>query len=333
MDNILKYFLIIIPGFLALTTFSQDCDQKVLQNTPGYWKAGMKGSTYNVTAPDLAKGKAVLAAIHKMIDSGYDPIGCQALYANSFEAPSLNSGKNWIAGNYNYSIYILNFLCDPASAIKSKSYVAIATATTVNISANVVHWLNTLHAADLPDDDNRGYLKLVKRPVLKDGYYMMGDDIEGNSERESKLVSYKWLITYDEKLPFKYISRKEYLQLIKKKLEQTIKDDADHKQYYTKYMDRINDNLNMSELDLAQAAVCMWNDEERFEGFVKEGTKGSFIAIKPNLDYYRKNLSKSVPQFFTVVYKVAEGDPVHVNNINAIKEAVDFDALRKMLGK
>ncbi len=329
----MKYFLIIISVILTLSSFSQDCDEKVLQHKPGYWKAGMKGSTYNVTAPDLAKGKAVLAAIHKMIDSGYDPIGCQALYANSFEAPSPNSGKNWVAGNYNYSVYILNFLCDPASADKSKSYVAIATATTVNISANVIQWLNTLHAAELPDDDHRGYLKLVKRPVLQDGFYMMSEDIEGDSEKENKIKSYKWLITYDEKLPFKYVSRKEYLGIIKKKLEQTIKDDADHKQYYTKYADKINDQLNMSDSVLAQPAICIWNDEERFEGFVTEGTMGSFIAVKPNLDYYRKNMAKSVPQFFTVVYKVAEGDPVHVNNINAIKKAVDFGALRKMLGK
>jgi hypothetical protein len=329
----MKYFFFILSLFLFLRSSAQDCDEDVLQHKPGYWKAGMKGSTYNVTAPDLAKGKAVLAAIHRMIDSGYDPIGCQALYANAFEAPNPNAGKNWIAGNYYYSIYILNFLCDPASADKSKSYVAIATATTVNISANVIQWLNTLHAADLPDDDHRGYLKMVKRPVLQDGFYMMSEDIEGDSDKENKIKSYKWLITYDEKLPFKYVSRKEYLGIIKKKLEQTIKEDADHKQYYTKYMDKINEQLNMPESVLAQAAVCKWNDEERFEGFVAEGTPGSFIAVKPNLDYYRKNLAKSVPQFFTVVYKVSEGDPVHVHNINAIKQAVDFSSLRKMLGE
>ena len=329
----MKYFPIIISVILSLSSFSQDCDADLLQHKPGYWKAGMKGSTYNVTAADLAKGKAVLAAIHKMVDSGYDPIGCQALYANSFVAPNPNSGKNWISGYYNYSIYILNFLCDSASADKSKSYVAIATATTVNISANVIQWLNTLHAADLPDDHNRGYLKLVKRPVLQDGFYMMSEDIEDDSEKEKKIKSYKWLITYDEKLPFKYVSRKEYLGIIKKKLDQTINDDADHKRYYTKYMDKINEQLNMPESVLAQPAVCKWNDEERFEGFVAEGTLGSFIAVKPNLDYYLKNLAKSVPQFFTVVYKVAESDPVHVNNINAIKEAVNFGALRKMLGK
>jgi hypothetical protein len=54
----------------------------------------------------------------------------------------------------------------------------------------------------------------------------------------------------------------------------------------------------------------MWNEEERFEQFVDEGTSGSFIAVKPNLEYFNKNLPKSSPQFFTVVYKISKGDPI-----------------------
>ena len=77
----------------------------------------------------------------------------------------------------------------------------------------------------------------------------------------------------------------------------------------------------------------MWNDEERFEKFVEEGAKGSFIAIKPNLDYYRKKLPKSSPQFFSVVYKISKDDTVFEDNMEAIKKAVDFATLKNMLGK
>jgi len=84
---------------------------------------------------------------------------------------------------------------------------------------------------------------------------------------------------------------------------------------------------------LNQTAICMSNDEERFNGFVEEGTKGSFIAVKPNMAYYRKKLPNSSPQFFTVIYKISHGDPVFEENIAAIKEAVDFAKLKTMLGK
>ena len=70
-----------------------------------------------------------------------------------------------------------------------------------------------------------------------------------------------------------------------------------------------------------------------FKKFVEEGTKGSFIAVKPNLDYYNKKLPKSSPQFFTVVYKVSKDDAVFEDNIEAIKQAVDFATLKNLLGK
>ena len=98
-------------------------------------------------------------------------------------------------------------------------------------------------------------------------------------------------------------------------------------------MKTINDYLKKAESYLNQTAVCMWNDDERFEGFVDEGTKGSFIAVKPNMDYYHKKLPKSSAQFFTVVYKISYGDRVFDENIANIKKAVDFTALRNMLGK
>jgi hypothetical protein len=77
----------------------------------------------------------------------------------------------------------------------------------------------------------------------------------------------------------------------------------------------------------------MWNEEERFEKFVPEGTKGSFIAVNPNADYYKKTLPKSSPQFFSVVYRLSQRDEVFEMNIERIQKAVDLVKLRSMLGK
>jgi len=329
----MKYLLLFTSFFIGVGVAAQDCDQELLAKKAGYWKPGLKGSTYLVSAADLVKEKAVLASIHKMITAKYEPIGCQASYTNSFSGTNPAAGKNWVADYFSYSIYPLRFLCDPGSDDKSKWYVNIATSTVLNIDANIIGFLNTVYTADLTDDDSRGYLKMSKRPEMQNGYYTWREEIAGDGRPKNSLITDKWLITYDEKLPFKDVSRKEYLLLIKKKLEKTIIDDNDHKGYYSQYMNRINENLNQPEDFLNEVAVCMWNDEERFEGFVEEGTKGSFIAIKPNLDYYNKKLGKSVPQFFLVTYRVATSIDTEVENMNRIREAVDFAELRKMLGK
>jgi hypothetical protein len=190
-----------------------------------------------------------------------------------------------------------------------------------------------MYACELPEDEPRGYLKIKQRPVQKDGAWFLGEEIVGDYGMPSEIRQYQWLITYNDTLPFSYVSRKEYLLLQMKRLEQDLKDNPGEKDYTNVYIKNIEAYLKNDEAVLIQPAICMWNDEERFEKFVEEGTKGSFIAIKPNLKYYHKNLPKSSPQLFFISYKISRGDPVFADNIEAIKKAVDFDKLKAMLGK
>jgi hypothetical protein len=325
----MKFKIVIVCLLFSIRSTAQDCSKEILQRKPGTWKTGMKGSIVNVSAADLTKERSVTTAIHKMVSSKYNPTGCQLLYSTSF-GKSISECEHWIADPYYYSMYILRYLCDGNSKDKSKYYVDYSTPTTVNITANVIFCLNNLYAANLATNDFRGYLKLKQRPVLKNGFYFMGEE---KVDYNSPIYEYRWLITYTDTLPFSYVTRKEYLLIQKQRLEKTLKDSPSEKAYLEKFFKNINDYLQKPESDLNKPAICIWNDEERFAGFVDEGTRGSFIAVKPNLNYYRKKLPMSSPQFFTVVYKVAQGDPVFEENISNIQKAVDFVALKNMLGK
>jgi len=325
----MKYITLFAAMAIAIASHAQDCNKEALRQKPGTWKAGMKGSIVNVTPADLAKEKAVLGNIHSMISSSYKPTGCEITYATVF-GKSIVDGTTWYADPYYYSMYILRYLCDPNN--KSKSYVDAATPTTVNITANVINALY-LNATELPPDDMRGYLKLKQRPQKKDGVWFMGEEVVGDDRLPSEIKEYRWLITYGDTLPFAYVSRKEYLLIQKKRLEKSMKESPSEQKYLTQFVNNVNEYLKKPEADLRQPAICMWNDEERFEKFVEEGTPYSFIAVKPNLAYYHKKLPKSSPQFFTVVYKISKGDPVFLDNYEAIKRAIDFTKLKNMLGK
>jgi len=326
----MKVTLIIMGILTALVSSSQDCTPELLAQKPGTWKAGPQGSIANVTTADLTKEKMVLASIHKMVFSTYSPMGCELNYSTVF-GKYPDEGQTYVADPYYYVMRIMRYICDENSADKSKYYVDISTSTTVNIDANAIYSLNNLFAANIPASDFRGYLKLDERPVKKDGYYYMGEKVINSAD--NKTMEYRWLITYNDSLPFSYLSRKEYLHIQQKRLEKSIKESPGEKEYYQKFIDNISEYLTNPDSELSQPAICMWNDEERFNGFVDEGTKGSFIAVKPNLNYYHKKLPKSSPQFFTVVYTLTENDPVFEENIAAIKEAVDFAKLKSMLGK
>ncbi|MCY7346183.1 MAG: hypothetical protein LH614_08155 [Pyrinomonadaceae bacterium] len=334
--NSIKIALLFVIGSILFSNFTvaeaQICSETMLAAKSGVWKASpLKDSTTNVSPADLTREKSVLANVHKTVAANYTPTGLEALYSNSFGGANPSSGKNWAADYYVYSVYLFAFLCDPASADKSKSYTAVATATTLNIHVNWIPQLDTLYAAELADDDLRGYLKMKRMPQKKNGFYYFGEDFQGDPRDNIKVQT--WLITHDDQLPFKYVSRREYLLLTKKRLEKTISEDSTGKGFYDQYLNRINSSLNESEAELSKPAICRWNDEERFAGFVEEDTKGSFIAVKPNPAYYRKNLQKSVPQFFTVAFKVAGSQKIYTNNMESLQKAFDFNALRNMLGK
>jgi len=326
-------FLLISMILIAISSSAQDCSQELLASKPGTWQPGIGGSVRNISATDLAKEKVVLAKIHTMIKERYSPTGCQVVYSNAFSGASKASGKNWVADNFYYAMYIHMYYCDQKSTDKSKFYPEVETSTDVHVTANAIWSLKELFAADLPDDDSRGYLKLEERPQQKDGFYYMGETDGTVSWNDDPVIEYRWLVTYDEKLPFKYFSRREYLEIVKKKLAITIQNDGGPSDYYSEFLNKIDEALSQPEAELNKDAICMWNDEERFTGFVEEGTKGSFFAVKPDLSYFNKKLPHSAPQFFYVVYKIEKNYPVYEENIAAIQNAIDFKALRAMLGK
>jgi hypothetical protein len=325
----------ILFAFVLMAQFSsaQDCTPELLAKKPGTWKAGSQGFIENVTPADLAKEKAVIASIHKMVSSNYKPTGCEVSYSTVY-GKHPGTGQTWIADPYHYAMYILPYLCDTRSADKSKYTIAVASATSVEITANQLLLLRggELYAATVPDEE-RGYLKLKLRPQKKDGVWFMGEEVEGDAGTPNEIRESTWLITYNDTLPFYYVSRKEYLQILLKRLDKAIKESPGEKEYYNKFIKNVTEYLKKSETELNQPAICMWNDEERFEKFVDEGTKGSFIAVKPNLNYYHKKLPKSAPQFFTANYTVSADVKVFDENIANIKKAVDFAKLKSMLGK
>jgi hypothetical protein len=161
-------------------------------------------------------------------------------------------GQVYKADPYYYTMFILRYLCDQNSADKSKYYVDISTPTTVNIVANAIYWLNCLYAANIPPDDFRGYLKLEVRPVKKDGYFFMSNE---KVDPKQEIVEYRFLITYNDTLPFTYLNRKEYLLIQKKRLEKSVKESPGSEKYTQKYFDRINEYLSRPESELSHDAT------------------------------------------------------------------------------
>lgn len=191
----------------SLNNFAQDCSKELLLQKPGVWKANSQGSTFGVSAADLLKEKKMVAAIHSMIQSKYSPMGVEAGFNGSYTRADAN-----MAGNgYYYSIIPKNYYCDGDIIRKAHE-----TSTLFSINANMfgVEIYDTAQGDRLLGE---GFNVMQDMPVEKDGYWFF-KEIDAGLGFGMTGKSGTWLITYDGKLPYTYVTKKEFLEKRRKAL-------------------------------------------------------------------------------------------------------------------
>lgn len=347
--TVMFLLLSVIPGM------AQPCNENELASIPGKFKPGIPGSVNNVTAANLAKEKQVLAEIHKMISSGYRPVGCEITYSNAFGYNPAN-GKNWVADPYYYGMYILKYTCGTSKRNNLPYQPSVSSNTNVFININYL-WSQkgriSLYAAGLPDNEAGRYFYLKSWPQQKDGYfYWMLDDARESADRRE----YQYLVTYNGKLPFRKLTRKEYLpQKIKdlkeslqerKNMLKTINPDFDEfskrtyaslkgiieeRQLLINQLEDMLKTLPPEELN-KPAIIGSGDDKSEFSGFKKEGEPFTSILAVPDMSYYKPVLPRWVPQFICITVGVDTNFEVYKSNIAQIEKALDFGKLNQMLG-
>ncbi len=316
----MKKFLFSLLFICCQTLFAQPCTPELMAAKTGKWKYGPQGSIRNIAATDLPKEKAFLTALQKKLSTGFVPTGLEIHYSTVWNK---GDDRTYVADPYHLAMYLLRYLCDDSP---KGFYVEYASATNVVVAVNQLFLLEDLSAAPLAPDHFRGFLRIYAKPEKKNGAIYMGTTLSDNG----RIKEENWLITRGDSLPFRYLTRKEYLLITKGKLE---KQKAATDAYLKKYLDKVNTALQGSEKELAQLAVCNTFDEERFTGFLPEGDRYAFYPIVPEMNYYRKGAPRSAAQFISVKYKYSTGDPVFDKNLQSMRNVLSFDYLRSLLVK
>jgi hypothetical protein len=334
------FFVSVLP---VICFSAQDCTEASLLQKPGTWKEGMKGSTTGIPADVLLKEKKVIAAIHNLMKQSYSPQGLDAVYSEAYE----RLDPEMLLGQYDYGLYLMPYSCVGNIAKPDEE-----TNTSVFIKANnpEIPFSHEVIADDIDEQDKCHYGWLKKLPVQQEGAWFLGEQ-EQTSGMGVKVKNYQWLITYDQTLPFQYVTRKEYLgksiDLLQKVKQRELKKIETNYAADTKSRDRIyagmkkyfEDKLagvekaaqSQSSADLQQIAIVPAQGD--FAGFLTEGERFAVILVKENPDYYNPKLSKGIPQLFSIVFDVDDQRPVLAQAYADVMKALDFAALKNMLGK
>jgi hypothetical protein len=270
-----KYIFAITVSFISLHTLSQDCTTESLLKKPGTWKES-SGVMPGVAATDLTKEKTVVAAINNMIRSTYSPIAVNALANGGYERPQSHAPVN----TYIYSIIPLEYYCD-GNIVKTVG----ETSTSFQIGIN--SFFDEIY--DTAQGDRalmEGFNVLSQLPRSKNGYYYF-------EEKNIRLIhdmpgkSSMWLITYDGKLPWAYVTKKEFLE--KRKRNLSIQKDFE--------VTGIKEVLANMETTKGYKETEYKNDQVSLQRFIK-------MDYQPTKERYGKLLSEIETKYKPVFNKI-----------------------------
>lgn len=343
--------LFVLFLLVTLSSFTQPCNEEELFKIPGEWKAGMKGSTENVSKESLEAEMKTIQSIVEIFKSAYNPMGCRVSYSGVYGFNTAY-GKNWMANPYGLSMNFLSYVCEPDNS--GKHYVNISTSTSLDVRVNKFQMERyELFAAELPEDHEKGYVTIRGLPEYKDGgYYLVTQ-----ADYHKKIKTYSWIIFYEGKLPFKQVTQKEYLlfkqaefklkiseinknELARKNRGDELTDDdigfyKRQREYFGNPLRLIEEMLltkTVAELE-SPAAIINTGDLNPLQPFTDINTPDADIMIKPNPDYYKKNLPKHTPQLISINLQVQHGSLVFDDIFEKISKAIDIQKFKAIIGE
>lgn len=223
----MKAFILTILAPLCLLVFAtaQPCDTPTLQKQPGHWDEEQNPARPSITAADLAKQRTLLNNIVQPTQKKYSPKGVDVLWHSAFMDESRVPLKV-NTGNY----YTLDFTFAKHDCPYKKEKILEKLSEGIDLEVVRIHindfaftFGQTFFIPSEPYQENpwTDAFALVDDLAVKDGVAWYWG--KGTGGRTSDTEHY-WLITLDGKLPFYYVSKKEFAGNLKVYYQKKIKD-------------------------------------------------------------------------------------------------------------
>lgn len=341
MKTVTLLLLFVFVGNMAIAqnqpATQQDCDKEALKSEPGKWLPQPGDEVHTGTrkpaATDAAGAKKIFSQVGKLFQEKYKPVGADVYNYLTYNISPISSDySNW----YIYTISNFVFYCSNgkksrnSEGLSSSVHINPGGALTVNFSEVPVY--NERGEVSSEATNRGGFHSLSskeckggKLPDLSNGYHI----VEGSQDY------YVW-ITYEGKLPFRYVSRREFLEkqvaICEAKLkesnayysskgwkeqlemfpqykEKMLEDKKNALSMYQKPLEAYRQDLKKDSAWLSEIAVVK-NEPitdpatkkylfSRYT-FTKVIDGATSVPIMPNPAYYNRSLPRWAPQFMVI---------------------------------
>ncbi len=269
----MKSYLLVFTFFTCFTSLAQENSCEDLLQKAGSW--GRTSRTERAPASDLAIQKKFVNAVEQQLRAQYRPGKLQAEVTIWHARPNTNEPVNV----FGVTLYGMQYGCN-------NGQLKLNHETSTKMMINFNQFTETQLFDTITDHMLTGFNKLSHGlPVevqpgtwqFPDNRVSLGFGIEGNSKL--------WLLTYDGKLPWMPVSRREFLMKRKKNLHRQV---ADEKLRYQEQLHQMAAMKKEQELK---------NDAAKLASFISS-------TYQPTMERIEQNYIKSMSAFESVIEKI-----------------------------
>jgi len=261
------------------------CDGSQFDALTNMWKLEPDQNTGQVTAGELAAERTVMRRVVEMFKSAFVPTGAAGYYGVNYDVLPQALNKNRYGNTYIFSLSNHKIEC-----VGGKPVALDVSLGNVSVQVNM-HFVGEAGNGD----SSVGYSFLPR------GYYQLKDGIalpQANSEgiHEFNFVdgTTVWWLTRSGALPFRLVTRREFLQKQIEIVQSRPGPNAKRVAYYQGLLSDASDEVAI----VKEAEVASLNESGYV--FTTLADKGNRVYVTVNADYYDRSLPKSAPQHILI---------------------------------
>lgn len=303
------------------------CDASQFNALTNMWKVQADENTSQVPAGDLPAERKIMRRVLEMFQTAFVPTGAAGLVGVNYDTLPQELKKSRYGNTYTFTLSHQKIECvNDKPAVMDVSYGNVS----VQVNAQFVEEAGTgdsyVGFSYLP----RGYYQ------LKEGISLPQGNAEGIQEWNFRDGTTVWWITRGGALPFRFVTKREFLTRQIEILRSTFPSKTALLAYYQRLLGDATDDVAF-----VKEAEVVPGVNERGYVFTTLEDRSNRIYVTVNPDYYNRSLPKSTPQHILIRLKHADAKflnqlgngPRHLESFQKLREIVraNLPELRAMV--
>jgi hypothetical protein len=291
------------------------CDSSQFNSLTNIWKPQPDQNTGEVTAVELAAERKIMVRVLEMFKSAFVPTGAIGLYGANYDIlPQAVTNKSRYGNTYSFVLSHHKIEC-----VNEKPVAIDVSLGNVSVQVNT----SFVDEANAPRDSGFSFLPR--------GYYQRKDKTALPQANDQGIQEFNfadgttvWWLTRAGVLPFRVVTRREFLQKQIEILQSRSDTSAQRLAYYQGLLRESPDEVAI----VKSVEVKSLNSHAHVFTTLADPASRVYVAVNP--DYYDRSQPKSAPQHILIRLKHEQATLLNSTGIGA-RHMESFQKLREIV--